>query len=734
MSAVPSTTPPADSAPTNESAAGAPASVAPGRVRESAGDPLLAALVAISKHYGIAVSRESLLAGLPVPENGILSPALFVRAAERAGLAATPHLRAFERIEPLALPVVLLLGDGGVCILTRFDGKEASVVFPDLGEGEVPVAREALAARYSGRLIYVKPRPVHEERRQRSDPLKPQAWFWDVVRLMRGEYTMTIVSAAAVNVLALTLPLFTMNVYDRVLPNSAFSTLWVLAIGVTIVLAFDFALRTLRGVFVDVAGRRADILLSSHMFEHLVDMRLAQRPRSSGELANRLRDFEIVREFFTSSTIATLTDIAFMAVFLAVIALIGGVLVFVPMAAIAIVVLIGLSVQPALKRNLETADRQSAMRHSHLVETISGLEAVKTLNAQGQLQRSWDRMVTAAAQTARDTRYISLFALNATSFVQQSVNVAIILWGAYLFSAKSISMGAIIATVMLASRCVAPLGGLAGMLVRLQQALVAFQGLDRFMVQDSETPRARAPLHRKIARGSVAFRRVEFSYPDARTPALTDISFTIKPGEKVAVLGRVGSGKTTLGRLLLGLYTPAGGTIMIDDVDVRQYHPAELRRGVGVIMQDVTLFSGTVRENIAFGSPWADDAQVLRAARLAGADEFIRENPQGYDLQVGERGQLLSGGQRQSIALARALFHDPPILFLDEPTSAMDPRAEREFIVRMKRVLQAGPRTLIVSTHRRSLLDLVDRIIILERGVVAADGPKAQVMDRLQSL
>ncbi|MBI1239931.1 MAG: type I secretion system permease/ATPase [Alphaproteobacteria bacterium] len=697
-------------------------------------DGFRAALLYLAKHHGLAASPGSLTAGLPLPESGLLTPALFLRAAERIGFDATIQARSLDRIPALALPVVLMLRDGSVCIFRARRRGEAVILFPEMGEGEITLPVAQLARRYSGHLIYVKPIATHVDARDGGATRRPQDWFRNVFKLMAGEYTLTILSAAMVNLLALAIPLFTMNVYDRVLPNNATPTLWVLAIGVAIVLFFDFLLRSLRGLFVDIAGRRVDLILSSEMFEHLVDLQLAERPRTAGELANRLKDFEIVREFFTSSTIATLTDLAFMLVFIAVLFWVGGLLAFVPLAAIVLVVAIGVAVQPALKRNLERADREASLKHAHLVETISALEAVKSLNAQGQLQRGWDRIVSAAARTSRDTRQISLFALNATSFIQQCVTVAILIWGTYLFAAREISMGAIIASVMLSARCVAPLGGLAGMLVRLQQALVAFKGLDQFMQLKRETPEAKTPLHQQVGHGAIELRDVTFAYPGARTPALDGLALTIKAGERVAILGRVGSGKTTLGRLLLGLYPVSGGTVLIDGVDLRQYHPADLRRGVGLLMQDVTLFSGTVRENICFGTPWASDEQVLRAARLAGADRFIAEHPQGYDLPVGERGQFLSGGQRQAIALARALFHDPPILFLDEPTAAMDPRFEREFIERMKLVLDAGPRTLIVSTHRRSLLDLVDRVIILERGTVAADGPKDEILARLQGL
>ncbi|NWH07064.1 MAG: type I secretion system permease/ATPase [Alphaproteobacteria bacterium] len=716
MSAIPSSEEPLAAEPSNFAEA------------RPSGDPWLEAALFFCRHHGVAANAEMLSAGLPLPDTGRLNATLFARAIARAGLSASLLTRAFEKITELALPALLLLKDGTLAIWRERQGASAVLLLPGEALREITMPVDDLAARYHGRVIYVKAGTMRP-----SNGAKPQAWFWDVVALMRGEYWMTIIAAASVNVLALAVPLFTMNVYDRVLPNGAFTTLWVLGAGVALVLAFDLILRTLRGLFIDVAGRRVDLLLSSEMFAHLVDMRMSDRPANAGELANRLKDFEVVREFFTSSTIATLTDLAFMVIFVGVIAMIGGWLAIIPFCAILFVVLFGLALQPTLRRNLEDADMQAAKKHGHLIEAIGGLEAIKTLNAQGQLQRAWDRAVSAAANTYRETRTISLFAMNATTFVQQLTAIAVVVWGAYLFADRQISMGTIIACVMLSSRAVAPLANVAQMLVRLQQAIVAFKGLDAFMSQRTETRAGDLPVLRRVTQGRVEFRSVRFSYQGLPPFALDGFSLKIEPGERVAILGRVGSGKTTLGRLLLGLYEPDEGLVLIDGVDVRQYHPSELRKGVGVIMQDVTLFSGSIRQNIAFGTPWIGDAAVMRAARLSGADEFISENPAGFEAPVGERGQRLSGGQRQALALARAVLHDPPILFLDEPTSAMDPRFEREFIKRMAEVLAERPRTLIISTHRRSLLDLVDRVVILDKGVVIADGTKEQVLSRLQT-
>jgi ATP-binding cassette subfamily C protein LapB len=530
--------------------------------------------------------------------------------------------------------------------------------------------------------------------------------------------------------LALAAPLFIMNVYDRVLPNQAYATLWVLAAGVGVALVFDFGLKLLRNALLDSTGRRADVLLASRLFEQMLDLRAASRPGSTGSLAHQVREFETVREFFTASSLAALIDLPFIALFVFFVWLIAGPLAWVPAIAAVLALLGGLILQWPLAAAVRRSQTQSAERHGVLVEALSGLDTIKSLNAEGRMQRAWEIGVGAAATTGQRTRQLTNLAIGFTGFLQQLVTVGVVIGGVYLLDAGRISMGGIIAAVILSGRAVAPLSGVAYLLARLQQALAALRMLNGLMALPTERAARPSGTGRPVSEGRIAFRDVTFRYPEASLPALQGVSFAIEPGERVGLIGRVGAGKSTVAWLLAGLYDPESGAIMIDGVDARQYHPADLRRGIGMVAQDSVLFHGSVRDNIAWGQPQADDAAIRRAARQAGLEELLADLTMGYDLGVGERGARLSGGQKQGVVLARALLGDPPILVLDEPTSALDGMAERRFAARLQAL---GGKTLILATHRASLLRLVDRVIVLDRGRVVDDGPRDAVMTRLRN-
>lgn len=454
------------------------------------------------------------------------------------------------------------------------------------------------------------------------------------------------------------------------------------------------------------------------------------RPASTGAFAAHLREFESVRDFFTSATLTALTDLMFVGLFIAVISVVAGPLAWIPSVVAVAVLLLALLIQRPLSRAVTESQALGARKHGLLVEAVSGLDTIRALGAEGRMQRQWELAVGATARSAQRSRFWSTLGVNMTLLSQQMVSVLIVVAGVMLAARHEITQGGIIAAVILGGRAVGPLANIANTLVRAHQSWQAYRTLDKIMALPVERPETSHLISRAVT-GQVQFRDVSFSYPASDAPALRGISIDVAPGEKVGIVGRVGSGKTTLGRLLINLYDPDEGAVLLDGVDLRQYHPADIRRAVGFVMQDVMLFDGTIRDNIALALPGADDALVLRAAQLAGVDEFVSEHPRGYGLRVGERGQNLSGGQRQAVALARALLLDPPILMLDEPTSAMDNAAETAFIRRIASATRGSERTLIVTTHRLSLLRLVDRLIVLDKGKMLMDGPRDQVLKKL---
>ena len=533
-----------------------------------------------------------------------------------------------------------------------------------------------------------------------------------------------------VNLFMLASPLYIMNVYDCVLPNAAFDTLWALAIGVVIVYAFDFVMRSLRAHFVDEAGRNADVLMSARIFEHLLGLSLRARPASAGTFASQLREFETVREFISSATFIALVDLPFIIGFLLVIWLVAGIeIALVPAGALAGVVAVGLVLQRPLDRAVADSVNDAARRHGLLVEAIFGLDTIKTQAAEGRLQRHWEEVVDSAAEGSRRMRTLAALNLNMTTLFASMVTVVVVIIGVHRMDAGAMSMGALIAAVILAGRTLAPISQIAALMVRYNQTRFALKTLNRIIALPVERDATRNFVHRPTLTGAIRFESVTFGYPDQGRPALDGVSFDIAAGERVALLGRIGSGKSTLQKLVLGLYHADAGTILVDGTDIRQIDPADLRRNIGYVPQDVFLFSGTVRDNITLGARGAGDAEMSRVAKLTGVDEFIAADPLGYDRMVGERGEQLSVGQRQSIGIARALFGDPPLLLLDEPTSAIDTTSETRILRELQPVVQG--KTVLLVTHRLPLLDLVDRVIVIDGGRVVADGAKHEVLQTL---
>lgn len=692
---------------------------------------LVDCLQLVARTHGIATTRDALLAGLPVGAEG-LPPSLFERAARRAGLASNIVRRPLEALNAALFPAILLLDGDHACVLAGWsaDGARARVIFPELGEAELELPRADLGARYTGRAIYARPQLRFDARAPEVNALRGRHWFWGRIAENRALYRDVLLAALLINLFAVAMPLFVMNVYDRVVPNNALETLWVLAAGVLVVLVGELVLRTLRGHFVDLAGGRADVRISAHIMERVLGMRLEERPPSAGSFAANLRAFESVRDFIGSATVVAFVDLPFALLFLLAIGWIAWPLVLPFLLGVLALLLYAAGVQGRMQELAETTWRAGAQRNATLVEGLVGLETLKALGAEAPMQRKWEKSAALLSRVTARLRLLSASASHGAAFVQQMVGVAMIVLGVYLIGAGELTMGGLIACYMLSSRAMAPVGQVAGLLTQYHNASTALASLEQVMSREVERPDGQRFVSRGQLAGEIEFRDVCFSYPGQQVEALKNVSLRIRAGERVGILGRVGSGKSTLEKLILGLYRPGSGAVLIDGIDQRQLDPAELRRQIGYVAQDVTLFYGSLRDNITIAAPLADDAEVLRAATLAGIAEFANAHPQGFDMLVGERGDSLSGGERQGVALARAVIIEPPILLLDEPTASMDHSSEEELKRRLAEF--ARGRTMIVVTHRTSLLDLVDRIVVVDGGRVVGDGPKAKVVEALR--
>lgn len=703
-------------------------SIRPGSVDYE--DPLLSCLTIVTTILQRPVSRQSLKAGLPNADTSF-TPELCVRAAERAGFNAKIVKRPdIATISKLALPAILLMKGKNAAVLLRLDSNKglAELANPESG-GKTIIQIKDLLADYTGYAVFIRARFLFDNRSAYDEDRYNENWFWGTLKRFMPVYRHVFLATFLLNVFGLATPIFTMNVYDRVVPNNAIETMWVLVIGITLVFFIEFVLRNLRSYFIDIAGKNADTIIASQLMEQVMSIRMDKKSESTGSMANNLKEFESLRDFFTSGTFVMLIDLPFIFIFIGVMFLIGGQLAFVPLIAVPLVILISWSMQAPLRRITDRTLAQSNQKHAILVEALSGLDTIKTSGAQSRVQGRWEQLVGITAETASKARAVATFATSATQLIIQMTTVLIVLWGVHMMIEKEMTMGALIAVTLLTGRALSPLASVSGLLLKYEQSRIALEALQGIMSSPTERPRGKQFHHTPELQGHIEFQNVSFSYPNQAEKALDNVSFTIRPGERVAILGRIGSGKTTIGRMLMKLYEPDEGSILLDGIDIGQIDPADIRRHIGYVGQDNYLFYGTIRDNISYGAPHVDDTAVQVAAHFAGVMDFVRGHPHGLDLQVGERGMSLSGGQRQSVAIARALVGNPPILMMDEPSSNMDNGSEHRFQQRIG--AYRGLKTFICVTHRNSMLQVVDRVIILDNGKLVADGPKEKVIDAL---
>ncbi|MCS4284228.1 ATP-binding cassette subfamily C protein LapB [Pseudomonas sp. BIGb0278] len=692
-------------------------------------DPLLDGLLILCKLHGCPASRASLCSGLPLASQR-LGPELLPRAAARAGLQARILKRELGAISTLNLPVLLLLKDGRCAVLQRFGEDGRALILPSEAEGgEQWVEREALEQAYAGHALFARPRHTLENLRT---PLMPRvdAWFRDTLRHSRWLYSDALLASLLINLLGLMVPLFVMQTYDRVVPNQAVSTLWVLVAGLFIGTAFEMVLRMVRAHLLDQAGKKTDLILSATLFERITGMSMKARPATIGGFAQSIHDFQGLREFLTAVTLTSIIDLPFVALMLVVVGLLGGWLVVIPLIAFPLAVGFALIIQIRLRDTVEKSLSLGAVRQALLIETLGGLETLKANGAESERQYHWEQTNGAIARLDAHARNLSSLASNGTLFIQQFCGMATIVAGVYSIIAGNLSVGALVATYMLGSRVLAPLGQIAGLITRYQQAQLTMRSTDALMALPQERQAEQQALEHTSLKGGVAVSHVSFRYPGQTAAALNDVNLTLQPGERIGIVGRSGSGKSTLGRLLMGFYHPDEGQVLLDNLDLRQLDIADLRSQIGYVAHDLPLLAGSLRDNLTLGARHVSDARMLEVAELTGVTELARQHPQGFDRPVGERGQLLSGGQRQAVLLARALLLEPPILILDEPTSHMDNSSEEQL---RQRLLDWVPgKTVLLVTHRTSMLSLVDRLLVLDNGKIVADGPKDAVIDALR--
>lgn len=695
-------------------------------------DTLSTCLLWLAAENGFTTSHDALVAGLPLVD-GRLTPSVFARAADRVNMKSTLVRQPLERLNSLLFPCIVLLENNQACLVQSIDPKTDTVqaLFPELDMQPQTLDFASFKARYTGIALYCRPDFRLDQKKTASRSIANDGhWFWSVIKANRPVYRDILIAAFFINLFALTMPLFVMNVYDRVVPNHATDTLWILALGALLILGADLLLRLLRSWFVELAASRADITLSARIMERILGTRLEQAPLSVGSFAANVQSFESVRSFIGSMTVTALIDLPFFLLFVVIIALISPVMIIPVLIGAAVIILYALSVQSTMQQLSETMSQASAQRNAGLIESLVAAPTIKSFNASNRMQSAWEQSTQFLSGCSGKQRMLGMSVGAGASWVQQVVAVAMIIVGVYLVIDGELSLGGLIATYMLSSRAMAPVSQTASLLTQYYQAATALNSVEQMMDAEQDRVPGKQLISRGKLRGEIELRDVSFQYPDEEREALSHVSVRIRAGERVGILGRVGSGKSTLEKLIMGLYRPTAGTLLVDGVNISQIDPAELRRSIGYIPQDVQLLSGTVYDNITLGIEHPNHGRLMQAITLSGLTGLVGEHADGLSMQVGEGGHRLSGGQRQTIAVARAVMADSTILLLDEPTSAMDSMLENHVSKGLAQF--ADDKTLLLITHRTSLLNLVDRLIVMDAGKIVADGPKQSVLEALQ--
>jgi len=702
-------------------------------------DPLLQCLVLFTQLYHKPFSAEALMAGMPLSPkdetqglyNLKQSKGLFARAASRAGLKSTLVTKKLADISSLQLPIILLLKNSQACILHSFNETHTTckIILPGLEAIEEVVSIETLSSEYTGFAFLIKRPFVYDEHDSLTLNVKNNHWFWDTLKLSTGFYRDVLYATILINLFVLISPLFTMSVYDRVIPNNATETLWVFASGVLVIYTLDTFLKFARAILLERAGKKSDVIMSSIVFEKVLDLQMASHPKSVGSFASNLKDFDMIRSFLTNATLTVLVDMPFAILFLFVIGYIGGWMVVVPLLMMIIILGYTFFMRHMLRESIEESHKAAAAKSSILVETLQNIETLKTLGVTGHMQWAWEEATGEIAQKSLRSRMISTSISTITGFLVQLTTVLLVIVGVYLIGEHDLSMGGLIGIIIIASRTVAPMGQAASLISNYSDAKSAYDVINNIITQPSERPHGKKFITRPDLQGEIEFRDVTFSYDANEHQSLKNISLTFKPKEKVAIIGRIGSGKSTLAKLLLHLYEPQSGSVLLDGIDINQIDPIDLRKNISYVSQDISLFKGSAKENIVYRSSRVGDEQMLRASMISGADEFIKRHPLGYEMPIGERGMGLSGGQRQSIGIARAILFESPIVLMDEPTNAMDQLSEARLIANLKSYIE--DKTAIFVTQKNTLLELVDRIIVMHEGQIYLDGPKNEVLSKL---
>jgi ATP-binding cassette subfamily C protein LapB len=695
-------------------------------------DPLLVCLALTAKRIDREVHLTALRSGFAVDEDGRIPKSAYPDLAHLHGMVAVWSRTPLNQLPSYVLPVIVPLVDGRAAVLVAVAGHTAKVLMAETGMAEITMTLDELERLGYGEILVVK--PATQKSAHQLVPFQGEAlaWFWNTVWRYKGFYIESMMAAVVANILTLAAVFFAMNVYDRVVPTQAYTSLWTLAIGTTVAILLEFGTRWLKARLVDLAGRKADLTLNATLLREIMAIRLEHRPQSIGIFASSMRDFESLRDFMSSASMVMVVDMPFILMFLVLIGIIGGPIAWIPAAAVPILIIVGLWAQRPLMRAMRENMKESGDKQSVLVESLLNLEMLKAHNAESYLQRRWEAANLATTDSFKKIRSLTNLMLGLTASIQQLVTVGMVVYGVYLIGDNTLTLGGLIASVILAGRAISPLGSVMALAARFQQARSSLDTLDALMKRPRDREGSRRYVVPEKIAGGLSAETLEFAYPGEQPiPVIRKLSLQLAAGEHLALLGRIGSGKSTLLRLLAGLYTPLGGRVSIDGVDLQQIEPAELRSRLGYVGQEAQLFQGSLRDNLVLSDSWISDARVIDVLKKIDLYNMVASHPRGLDMPLTEAGGGLSGGQRQLVAIARMMLRDPTLVFLDEPTSMMDQTTETKVIEVLGAWLKG--RTLVLSTHRLQLLVWVERIALMDQGRILLEGPREEVLKKLST-
>lgn len=699
------------------------------RDKNTGTDPLLTALVVLCQYHQIDAHPDALISGLPL-QDGKLRPDVFSRAARRANFHSKIAKTDLNNLNQDLLPAIILLNNNQCCVLKSIIGDSCEVIFPELPTSEIEVNLEKIIESYTGYVIYARPDALDIRDSSLFDSDQEGHWFWAVIRKNKALYKDILAAAVVINLMAIAMPMFIMNIYDRVVPNSAFATLWVLAIGMLLLISADLALKLLRTWFVDLAANRTDIQLSSKIMSHSLAISLDKKPNSSGTIISAVQSFEAVRSFISSLTLTALADLPFVLLFIIIIALIHWTLVIPIIVGSILILLYALISQHNMRTLAKNGMEFSVERSNILLESLSDLETVKSFNLQSKIQSRWEKLTVFISTNSAKMRFLSASVTQVAAWIQQLSGIAIVIVGVYQISHGNLSQGGLIAAYMLSTRALMPVSQSAALIAQFHQASTAMETLEKIMEIPQESNPANIKINHANMEGNIELRNVSFSYQGSDIQTLSKINLKIKSGEHIAILGRNGSGKSTIEKLILGIYEPTEGSVFIDDINLKQIDKKQLRQCIGYVPQDINLINGTLKSNVVSACNDYSDEHIFKTLQQVELSSLIHSHPKGILLAVGERGSNLSGGQKQAVGIARAIIGEPSIYIFDEPTSALDHTSEEAITNRLEELTKN--KTLILITHRGALLKLAQRLVVIDQGKIVADGPKDVVMEALR--